>query len=117
MEVLIPDKLYFKIGEVALITSLRPSVLRFWETEFASLSPVKSSSGQRLYTRKELELILEIKNLLYYEKLTIEGARKRFTGRGKKKELSGSESTHVPDTVTGIIKETIQELKEIRNSL
>ncbi|HEX5772947.1 MAG TPA: MerR family transcriptional regulator, partial [Geomobilimonas sp.] len=70
-----PDKLYYRIGEVAAITSLRPSVLRFWETEFGMLQPRKSRSGQRLYSQDNLVLIQDIKRLLYVEKLTIEGAR------------------------------------------
>ncbi len=78
MQVEVPDKLYFRIGEVAALTSLKPSILRFWETEFKQLNPVKSSSGQRLYSRKNVELVLQIKNLLYVDRLTIEGARKRI---------------------------------------
>jgi DNA-binding transcriptional MerR regulator len=78
MRVEVPDKLYFRIGEVAALTSLKPSILRFWETEFKQLSPVKSSSGQRLYSRKNVELVLQIKNLLYVDRLTIEGARKKI---------------------------------------
>ena len=79
----IPDKLYFRIGEVAEITRLRPSVLRFWESEFKGLKPPKSGTGQRIYSRSDLELVLEIKRLLYSEKLTIEGARKRLARRSK----------------------------------
>lgn len=78
-----PDKQYYRIGEVARITSLKPSVLRFWEAEFKELRPPKSRTGQRLYTRTDIELLLEIKRLLYGEKLTIDGARKRLaTSKG-----------------------------------
>jgi len=78
-----PDKMYYKIGEVAQIAGVRTSVLRFWETEFDFLKPDKSSTGQRLYLKKEVELILEVKRLLYTEKFTIEGVRKRINPRGK----------------------------------
>ena len=117
MEALIPDKFFFKIGEVAQITSLRPSVLRYWETEFETLKPNKSRSGQRLYTKKELELILEIKILLYSEKLTIEGARKRLTSRGRSRESKISEAEFNADKTVKVINEVIEELKKIKNSL
>jgi DNA-binding transcriptional MerR regulator len=71
----IPDKLYFKIGEVSDLLSVEPYVLRYWETEFAVLSPKKSGTGHRLYRRKDVELLLRIKHLLYEKKFTIEGAR------------------------------------------
>src|ERR1700735_3613010 len=71
----IPDKLYFRIGEVARLAGIKPYVLRFWETEFPSLGPRKSGTGHRLYRRKEVELVLEIKGLLYDKRFTIEGAR------------------------------------------
>jgi DNA-binding transcriptional MerR regulator len=118
MEELIPDKFFFKIGEVAQITSLRPSVLRYWETEFEILKPNKSRSGQRLYTKKELELILEIKKLLYSEKLTIEGARKKLTNRRSRwRESKVSETEFNPDITVKVINEVIEELKKIKNSL
>jgi len=71
----IPDKLYFKIGEVSDLLAVEPYVLRYWETEFATLSPKKSGTGHRLYRRKDVELLLRIKHLLYDRKFTIEGAR------------------------------------------
>ena len=71
----IPDKLYFKIGEVAELLSVEPYVLRYWETEFPVLSPKKSGTGHRLYRRKDVELLLRIKHLLYEKRFTIEGAR------------------------------------------
>lgn len=72
----IPDKLYFRIGDVARLAGIKPYVLRFWETEFPGLGPRKSGTGHRLYKRKEVELVLEIKRLLYEQRFTIEGARK-----------------------------------------
>ncbi len=74
----IPEKLYFKIGEVAKIIGVKPYVLRYWETEFLDIAPGKSKTNQRLYKRKEVERILQIRDLLYREKYTIEGARKRL---------------------------------------
>ena len=71
----IPNKLYFRIGEVAKIAGIKPYVLRFWESEFARLGPKKSGTGQRLYRRKDVELVLEIKRLLYDKRFTIAGAR------------------------------------------
>jgi DNA-binding transcriptional MerR regulator len=72
----IPDKLYFRIGEVARITGVKQYVLRFWESEFPGLGPKKSGTGHRLFRRKDVEMVLEIKRLLYEKRFTIEGARK-----------------------------------------
>src|SRR5437773_1014235 len=71
----IPDKLYFKIGEVSDLLGVEPYVLRYWETEFPVLSPKKSGTGHRLYRRKDVELLLRIKHLLYEKRFTIEGVR------------------------------------------
>ena len=79
----IPDKLYFRIGEVARLAGIKPYVLRFWETEFPALDPKKSGTGHRLYRRKEVQLVLEIKRLLYEKRYTIEGAREFLEGRPK----------------------------------
>jgi DNA-binding transcriptional MerR regulator len=79
----IPDKLYFRIGEVSRLAGIKPYVLRFWETEFPSLGPKKSGKGHRLYRRKDVELVLEIKRLLYEKRYTIEGARKFLDSRGR----------------------------------
>ena len=79
----IPDKLYFRIGEVSRLAGIKPYVLRFWETEFSSLGPKKSGKGHRLYRRKDVELVLEIKRLLYDNRYTIEGARKYLDARSR----------------------------------
>ena len=71
----IPDKLYFKIGEVSELLGVEAYVLRYWESEFPVLSPKKSGTGHRLYRRKDVELLLRIKHLLYDKRFTIEGAR------------------------------------------
>ena len=79
----IPNKLYFRIGDVAKLTGIKPYVLRYWETEFPSIAPKKSGTNHRLYRRKDVETILEIKHLLYEKRFTIEGARKLIGARPK----------------------------------
>lgn len=74
----IPDKLFFKIGEVCEITGVQPHVLRYWETEFAQLAPQKNRAGQRVYRRRDVELVFHIKSLLKEEGFTIAGAKKRL---------------------------------------
>lgn len=78
-----PDKLYYRIGEVEAITEIPAYVLRYWESEFKLLRPKKNPAGQRLYRKKDLELVLRIKTLLYDERLTLEGAKKRLRGESK----------------------------------
>ncbi|HKA55413.1 MAG TPA: MerR family transcriptional regulator [Candidatus Binatia bacterium] len=79
----LPNKLYFRIGEVARIVGVKPYVLRYWETEFAVLKPGKTPSRHRLYRRRDVELLLEIRHLLYEEGFTIAGAKKRIKEREK----------------------------------
>ncbi len=79
----IPDKLYFKIGEVSQLLGVEPYVLRYWETEFSVLSPKKSGTGHRLYRRKDVELLLRIKHLLKERRFTIEGARQTLHAEGR----------------------------------
>ena len=79
----IPDKLYFKIGEVSDLLGVEAYVLRYWETEFPVLSPKKSGTGHRLYRRKDVELLLRIKHLLYDKRFTIEGARQSLHAESK----------------------------------
>lgn len=87
-DIVIPEKLYFRIGEVAQLCRLPAYVLRFWETEFPQLKPVKSSTGQRMYRHKDVENVLHIKRLLYEEGFTIAGARQqlRAENKGDKKQ-------------------------------
>jgi len=93
----IPDKLYFRIGEVARLAGIKPYVLRFWETEFPALDPKKSGTGHRLYRRKNVQMVLEIKRLLYEKRYTIEGARKFLETRSK-------DAAPPPPAVTGVAK-------------
>jgi DNA-binding transcriptional MerR regulator len=88
----LPDKLYFKIGEVSRILQVKPYVLRYWETEFEVLKPGKAPSRHRLYKRKDVELLLEIKRLLYAEGFTIEGARKKLKQNRKEER----QQLHLP---------------------
>src|SRR5213078_3485181 len=84
----IPDKLYFKIGEVSELLGVEPYVLRYWETEFPSLAPKKSGTGHRLYRRKDVELLLRIKHLLYEKRFTIEGARQSLQNDSPKSRVA-----------------------------
>src|SRR3954463_3210223 len=78
----IPDKPYFKIGEASRLCAVKPYVLRYWETEFRSVRPQKTRSQQRLYRRRDIELLLQIRDLLYEQRFTIEGARVRLREMG-----------------------------------
>ena len=91
MERKVPNKLFFKIGEVCEITDTQPYVLRYWESEFPALAPAKNSSGQRIYRRRDIDTVLRIKQLLYEEGFTIAGAKKRLES-----ELAGRVDTPVP---------------------
>jgi len=110
------EKMFYKIGEVAEVAGVRTSVLRFWESEFTFLKPVKSSSGQRLYSKNEVDLVLQVKHLLYDEKFTIEGVKKRITTKGKlinSEDLLVSAATDYSD----ILRVVRSELKVLRDSL
>src|SRR5450432_3862739 len=86
----IPDKLFFRIGEVSELVGVEAYVLRYWESEFKALSPKKSSSGQRMFRRKDVELLLRIKQLLYERKFTIEGARKALVEESQETVLKST---------------------------
>jgi DNA-binding transcriptional MerR regulator len=103
------DKRYFRIGEVSRIIGVEPYVLRYWESEFSQIKPARADSRQRTYQRKDLELIMEIKRLLYDEKLTIEGAKKRLTARRR------LDSQSVDPKV--LIKDIKKELQDIIKDL
>lgn len=104
----IPDKLYFKIGEVSKIADLPTHVLRFWETEFGRIKPKRSPSGQRLYRHQDVELILKIKNLLYVKKYTIRGASKRL----RADDPPEATETEMP---ADLLKDIRRELESIRD--
>lgn len=112
MDAGLPDKLYFRIGEVSALTGLPASVLRYWESEFVSLSPRKSSTGQRLYTKSDIEQISEIKKLLYAEKLTIEGARKRIEVRKRYHKPE-----HSRERLAALLEDVKHELRGLRDQM
>jgi len=114
-EVVIPEKLYFRIGEVARLCRLPAYVLRFWETEFPQLKPVKSNTGQRMYRRKDVESVLRIKKLLYEEGFTIAGARQQLRSEikpDKKQTPLPFPTNSAPD-----LKHVRQGLREILTML
>jgi DNA-binding transcriptional MerR regulator len=104
----IPDKNYFKIGEVVSITGVESYVLRFWESEFKTINPKRTQSGQRLYRRCDVELILKIKKLLYEKKFTIQGAKQNLRTKNNKKQA---------ELQINIIDEVRSELLVIRDLL
>lgn len=112
----IPDKLYFKIGEVAKMADVPPHVLRYWEQEFSGIKPKRANSKQRLYRKHDVELILDIKILLHQQGYTIAGARKLLDDGKKTLQAAGeSKSAHPQATTPTITMQTIkQELKELQ---
>ncbi len=109
----IPDKLFFRIGEASRLLGVEPYVLRYWETEFPSLSPKKSDTGHRLYRRKDVEQLLQIKELLYEKRFTIEGARQTLVSRHK--QAKEARSSEVPFAQPSLFGESA--LPEIRKEL
>jgi DNA-binding transcriptional MerR regulator len=137
MTIAIPEKQYFKIGEVSEILDVEPYVLRYWESEFKILKPTRTRARQRLYHKKDLELLLEIKHLLYDEKFTIAGAKKRLqemrklenaekkakrpTRSERAKEMDPDNETPEPSSADiehadyrDLLREIKKELKELR---
>jgi DNA-binding transcriptional MerR regulator len=111
----IPDKLYYKIGEVSRITGVKPHVLRYWESEFKEIKPYKSRSLQRLYRKRDIELILRIKRLLYEDMFTISGAKRKIrdsADKPRQMELQFNEEAYKK-----ILAEIKRELRGITQSL
>ena len=102
------DKLFYKIGEISDIAEIEPHVLRYWESEFSFLKPRKNKTGQRVYTRKDLDIVLQIKDLLYKEKYTIAGVKKKFGGNSSPKSTV---SIHTIHGVRKRLKEILETLK------
>jgi len=123
----IPDRLYFKIGDVARLCGVEPYVLRFWETQFPQLKPNKSGTGQRLYRRREVEMALEIKRLVHGEGYTISGARHALEGARQRPQAPASrapasvreskpragETPKRPEAVVAAVGQIRAELREI----
>ena len=130
MDFQIPDKLYYKIGEVAKFTGIKTHVLRYWETEFKAIRPNKSRSNQRLYRKQDVDLILHLKDLLYNQGFTIAGARKKLREKPAKNveapAIKESSTTKADDQLalplTGsvdphILKEIRQDILNLKKSL
>lgn len=112
MAVTIPDKVYFRIGEVSRILGVEPYVVRYWETEFKSIRPERSRSSQRLYRKKDIEQLLLIKDLLYNKKFTIAGARRKIIELRKEPVESVVEVTGHQDRLEEI-KKGLEELRKL----
>ena len=119
----IPDKLYFRIGEVARLCSVAPYVLRFWETEFTQLKPNKSGTGQRLYRLRDVEMALRVKRLLYDEGYTIAGARQAIQAESRSKRGGGQPELPLPQQQQSVqrlearLHKVRKELREIMGML
>jgi len=112
----IPDKMFFRVGEVSRLVGVPAYVLRFWETEFSALSPKKSGRGHRLYRRKDVALFLQIKELLYVKRFTIEGARNSLKSKTKpavRKAPKGAAQTSMFPFLSGGLEEIRSGLAEI----
>jgi len=107
-----PDKLYFKIGEVARIVGVKPYVLRYWESEFSVIKPGKTRSKHRLYRRKDVETLLRIKDLLHHRRFTIEGARRQL-----RQDAAAESGGAVGGVETESLREIRDALIQIRDSL
>jgi DNA-binding transcriptional MerR regulator len=108
----IPDKLYFRIGEVAVLCEVPPYVLRFWESEFPQLKPNKGGTGQRLYRRRDVEMALRIKTLLYDEGFTIPGARQLLKTESRQKEPQLSLAIVETEPTAGIDRKALHRLQK-----
>jgi len=106
MDVSIPDKAYFRIGEVSKILGVNTYVVRYWESEFKSIKPIRTKSDQRLYRRKDVEELLMIKNLLYHDRFTINGARKQLSKtRGEGAVFDGdSQEKRLAEIKSGLLQ-------------
>jgi DNA-binding transcriptional MerR regulator len=116
MALTIPDKLYFKIGEVADLTGIKPHILRYWESEFGPFRPVKSRGRQRLFQRRDIELVLRLKDLLYNQGFTIAGAKKKL----RESAGEGADQLLMPfasDRERRVLKELRDDLIRLRQSL
>lgn len=116
----IPDKLYFKIGEVCKITGVEPYILRYWESEFKLIKPYRTKSNQRLYRKKDVEAVLKIRSMLYEQKFTIAGAKKKLRESGPQHEAKPRMQLplNLPDQrYTATIKEIRRELTRLSQML
>jgi len=108
METKIPEKAYFRIGEVSKIVNVEPYVIRYWETEFKTLSPVRTKTAQRLYRKRDVQELLTIKNLLYSQRFTIDGAKKQLH---KMRGNSEPENKKSDKQTLNLVKQELQKIK------
>ena len=110
MEIIIPEKAYFRIGEVSKILDVEPYVIRYWETEFRTIKPVRTKAAQRLYRKKDVQELLTIRNLLYQQRFTIDGAKKQLIKmRGDDGEIPNA--GHFEKL--SLIKKELQQIKKL----
>ena len=117
MDAGIPDKLYFKIGEVAEIVGVKPHVLRYWESEFSRFRPAKSTKNQRLYRRQDIELVLKVKDLLYHQGFTIAGAKKKLREDSPASAVQSCHSHCENERENTLLKEIRNDLLKLRAAL
>ena len=109
MDTIIPEKAYFRIGEVSKILDVEPYVIRFWETEFRTVKPVRTKTAQRLYRKKDVQELLNIRDLLYFQRFTIDGAKKQLSKmRASNEPEKGDEEEKLI-----LIKRELQQIKNI----
>ncbi len=114
----LPDKHFFTVGEVSHLTWVKPYALRYWETRFKPLRPARLESGQRKYTRRDIEIIRRIRKLLYDQKLTIEGAKKQLNQELKGRVVGGSDDPADPqESAASLLKEIKQDILEMTREL
>ncbi|MBU2568056.1 MAG: MerR family transcriptional regulator [Elusimicrobia bacterium] len=117
MDIILPDKEYFSIGEVSKIVNLPQYILRYWETEFTPLKPQRRESGHRKYTKKEIEQVLKIKDLLYNQKFTIDGARGALAEMRRQKNQQLALDLTSNSAAIELLKETKKTIQEIARLL
>ena len=108
-------KLYYSIGEVSILTKLKPYVLRYWETEFTQLNPPKNRAGNRTYRQKDIEVVLKIKNLLYDKKFTIDGARSNFSKKINSSELEKNNLINRNKELLSLLEKRLKGILDIIN--
>lgn len=112
METIIPDKAYFRIGEVSKILNVEPYVIRYWETEFKTVNPVRTKTAQRLYRKKDVHELLTIKSLLYSQRFTIDGAKKQLH-KIRNNDDTGDKDNEKQKLFLLRIKQELQQIKAI----
>ena len=113
MDNIIPEKAYFRIGEVSKILCVEPYVIRYWETEFKTVKPVRTKTAQRLYRKKDVEELLIIRELLYQQRFTISGAKKQLMKmRGDEERVESLSVTGQHDKLL-LIKKELQQIRKI----